>query len=326
MSAAAAPVLLTGGTGLVGSSIARALVDAGRDVRALVRSRARGRRALPDGVELVEGDVTDAASLRRAVDGCAVVYHAAGLPEQWFADPSVFQRVNVQGTANMIEAALAAGVTRFVYSSTIDVFAAAPGAEYDESVLDPEPKGTYYERSKQDADRLVVAALERGLPAVFVHPSAVYGPAPAASPGLNDFIARILRGEIPMLLPGGMPVVYALDLAAGHLLAEARAPVGARYILSESYHSLVDIARAAVAAAGRGRVPRVMPLAVARAVSAIGEAVARFTHRPPLIPAGQLCFLQWQARPNSARARRELGWQPTPFADALPPTIEWVMR
>lgn len=75
-------VLLTGGTGLVGSSIAQALVNAGRPVRALVRSRARGQVALPAAVELVEGDVTDAASLRRAVDGCAVVYHAAGLPEQ----------------------------------------------------------------------------------------------------------------------------------------------------------------------------------------------------------------------------------------------------
>ena len=317
-------VLLTGGTGLVGSSIAQALVGAGRPVRALVRSRARGQAALPAAVELVEGDVTDAASLRRAVDGCAAVYHAAGLPEQWFADPAIFQRVNVQGTAHMIEAALAAGVTRFVYSSTIDIFAAAPGATYDETVIDPRPKGTYYERSKQDADRLVVAALERGLPAVFVHPSAVYGPAPAASPGLNDFIARILRGEIPMLLPGGMPVVYAPDLAIGHLLAEERAAVGARYILSESYHSLAEIAAAVVATAGRGTVPRVMPMGVAKAVSAAGEWLSKLTGKPPLIPAGQLCFLQWQARPSSARAQRELGWKPTPFAAALPATIAYV--
>ena len=317
-------VLLTGGTGLVASSIAQALVAAGRPLRALVRSRARGQQVLPAAVELVEGDVTDASSLRRAVDGCAVVYHAAGLPEQWLADPSTFRRVNVEGTANMIAAALAAGIARFVYSSTIDIFAAAPGADYDESVIDSRPKGTHYERSKQEADRLVVQALARGLPAVFVHPSAVYGPAPAASPGLNDFIARILRGEIPMLLPGGMPVVYAPDLAAGHLLAEARAAVGARYILSESYHSLVDIARAVVAAAGRGRVPRVMPIGVARAVSRVGELISAVIKKPPLIPAGQLHFLQWQARPSSARARRELGWTPTPFADALPPTIAYV--
>ncbi len=317
-------VLLTGGTGLVGGSLARALVAGGRSVRAVVRSRERARQVLPATVELVEGDVTDAASLRHAVDGCGVVYHAAGLPEQWFADPSIFHRVNVEGTANMIAAALEARVERFVYSSTIDIFAAAPGAEYDETVIDRQPKGTYYERSKQDADRLVVQALERGLPAIFVHPSAVYGPAPAASPGLNDLIARLLRGQIPMLLPGGMPVVYAPDLAVGHLLAEAKAPVGSRYILSESYHSLVEIARAVVATAGKGRVPRVMPLVIARAVSRAGEVIAGVIKKPPLIPAGQLHFLQWQARPSSARAQRELGWKPTPFAYALPPTIAYV--
>ena len=316
--------LVTGATGTVGGAVVQQLLAAGREVRALVRDAGRARPLVPAAVELVEGDVTDPASLRRAVDGCGVVYHAAGLPEQWFADPTIFQRVNVQGTANLIEAALATGVTRFVYSSTIDVFAAAPGAAYDESVIDPQPKGTYYERSKQDADRLVVAALERGLPAVFVHPSPFYGPAPAASPGLNDFIARLLRGEIPMLLPGGMPVVYAPDLAVGHLLAEEKAAIGARYILSESYHSLAEIAAAVVAAAGRGRVPRVMPMGVASAVSAAGEWLSKVTGKPPLIPAGQLCFLRWQARPSSARAQRELGWAPTPFAAALPATIAYV--
>lgn len=317
-------VLLTGATGLVGGSIARALLAAGRSVRALVRNPERARRVVPAACELVAGDVTDAASLPPALDGCRVVYHAAGLPEQWLPDVATFERVNVDGTANLIAAALAARVERFVYSSTIDVFAAAPGATFDESVIDPQPKGTAYERSKQAADRLVVAALERGLPAVFLHPSAVYGPVPAASPGLNDLIARLLRGEIPMLLPGGMPVVYAPDVAAGHLLAETRAPIGARYILSESYHSLVELARLVVATGGSGRVPRVMPLAVARAVSAVGEAIARVIRKPPLIPAGQLHFLQWQARPSSARAQRELGWAPTPFAAALPATIEFV--
>jgi dihydroflavonol-4-reductase len=319
-------VLLTGATGLVGGSIARALLAAGRSVRALVRDPQRARRVVPEACELVAGDVTDPASLAPAIDGCRVVYHAAGLPEQWLPDVATFERVNVGGTANLIAAGLAARVERFVYSSTIDVFAAAPGAAYDESVIDPQPKGTAYERSKQAADRLVVAALERGLPAVFLHPSAVYGPVPAASPGLNDLIARLLRGEIPMLLPGGMPLVYAADVAAGHVLAETRAPVGARFILSESYHSLVDIARVVVATGGSGKVPRVMPLGVARAVSAVGEAIARVIRKPPLIPAGQLHFLQWRARPSSARAQRELGWTPTPFAAALPATIAFVMR
>jgi len=316
------PVLLTGGTGIVGGAIAAELVRRGRTVRALVRSPARARALLPPGCEIVEGDVTDAASVRRAIDGCAVVYHAAGLPEQWLADPSTFTRVNVGGTRVVAEAALAAGATKLVYTSTIDVFACVPGVPFDEGTIATTPKATAYQRSKQEADRLVADLVPRGLPAVFLHPSGVYGPVPAASPGLNAFIADLARGKIPMLLPGGMPVVHAADVATGHVLAEERAP-GSRFILSESYWDLVEIARA-VAALAQVKVPRVMPGLVAHAVAAAGEALSRLTGKPPLIPRGQLAFLESVTKPDAARARRELGWTPTPFREALPATLAFV--
>ena len=315
--------LLTGGTGIVGNAIAAELVRRGRRVRALVRSLERGQALLPSGCELVQGDVTDAASVARAIDGCEVVYHAAGLPEQWFADPATFERVNAGGTRIVADAARAAGVARFVYTSTIDVFACIPGVPFDEGTIAVAPKPTHYERSKQDADRYVSELVEAGFPAVFLHPSAVYGPVPAASPGLNQLVADLARGKIPMLLPGGMPVVYAADVGTGHVLAESAAP-GSRFILSESYLTLVDIA-AAVAERTGAKVPRVMPSLVAHAVAAAGEAVARVTRKPPLIPHGQLLFLESHTRPDAVRARRVLGWQPTRFRDALPATLEFVL-
>lgn len=319
------PVLLTGGTGLVGNAIAHALVERGRRVRALVRSVARARGLLPAACELVPGDVTDAASVERAMAGCRAVYHAAGLPEQWLPDPTTFERVNVGGTRTMIAAALAARVERFVYTSTIDVFAWSPGTPFDESTIDPHPKGTAYERSKQAADRLVAEATAAGLPAVFLHPSAVYGPLPAGSPGLNALIADLAAGRVPMLLPGTMPVVYAPDVGLGHLRAEER-PVGSRYILSESTWTLVDLARAVSSAAGRGRVPRVMPSWAAHGLATVGEVIARVIRRPPLIPRGQLHFLESGADPRADRARAELGWAPTSFRDALPATLAFVTR
>src|SRR2546423_101342 len=99
-------ILLTGATGTVGNAIARALVRRGRGVRALVRTPERARGCLPPEVELARGDVTDSASVRAALAGCDVVYHASGLPEQWLADPDLFRRVNVDGTRNLVEAAL----------------------------------------------------------------------------------------------------------------------------------------------------------------------------------------------------------------------------
>src|SRR3712207_5815828 len=143
-------------------------------------------------------------SLREALEGCTTVYHSAGIPEQWRRDVGEFTRVNVEGTRNVVEAALAAGVERFIYTSTDDVLVQAPGATFDESVVNPNPGQTPYQRSKQEADRIVTAALDRGLPAVFLHPAGLYGPAPFLVKGLNDLLMQLAKGKTPAVLPGGM--------------------------------------------------------------------------------------------------------------------------
>jgi len=122
-----------------------------------------------------------------------------------------------------------------------------------------------------------------------------------------------------------MPLVPAADVARGHVLAETQAQPGDRFILSESYWELVAIARA-VAELTRAKVPHVIPGIVAHAIAVAGEAIARMTRKPPLIPRGQLLFLQSHTRPDAARARRVLGWTPTAFRDALPATLEFVLR
>ncbi|MEA2272959.1 MAG: hypothetical protein QOI98_1667 [Solirubrobacteraceae bacterium] len=310
-------VLVTGATGNVGHPIAARLAREGHRVRALVRSPERARALLPAEVEIVGGDVTDATSVTSAIAGCETVYHAAGLPEQWRLDNADFTRVNVEGTRNLVDAALAAGVVRFLYTSTIDVFAWTPGAPFDESVIDPDPRPTHYERSKQAADRLVSDAVDRGLPGVFLHPSAVYGPAPALTPGLNDFLVRLAQRKVPLLLPGGMPIVYGEDVADGHLRAAATAPVGGRYILSTTYHTLADIAGAVARHVPRAKVPRIMPIGMARAASVAGEAVAKLTKRAPLIPRGTLHFLESHPVPLATRAQEDLGWAPISFEDGV---------
>lgn len=319
-------VLLTGATGLLGNAVARLLVAKGRRVRALVRNVKRAESIVPKGCELVPGDVTDAASVLAAAKDCQVIYHAAGLPEQWLADPSEFDRINVEGTRIVIDVAQKMGVQKFVYTSTIDVFRfPAYGVPFDESEIDKDAKSTYYERSKQRADELVTAALSAGLPAVFLHPSGIYGEGPLTSPGVNHLIADLVRGKVPMLLPGMAPVVYSDDVAAGHELAELTAPVGGRYILSESTHSLTAIAEAVrrqTARSGKpSKIPPVMPIAFAKIVASAGDWISSITKRPPLLPKGQLEFIQYGANPSSARAIRELGWKPRTFEQGLVDTL-----
>ena len=315
-------VLVTGATGTVGNAVAAQLAAAGAEVRALVRDVERARSLLPDGVTPIPGDVTDSASVTAAVAGCERVFHAAGLPEQWRLDAEDFRRVNVGGTANVVEACLAHGVSRLVYTSTIDVFAWTPGVPFDESHLDPEPRPTAYERSKQEADRLVVAALERGLDAVFLHPAAVYGPAPVVSVALNDLLRRLAKRKIPMLLPGGMPVVHAADVAAGHLTAAAKARSGDRFILSGQYLTLRQIALAVKEHVPSAKVPPVMPMAFARAIAVAGEGVAKLTKRPPLIARGEQIFLASHPVPVADRARAELDWSSRPISEGFGETLK----
>ena len=309
--------LVTGATGKVGGATARALLDRGDEVRALVRDPARAEQLLPTGVELVPGDVTEPETVAAAVAGCELVFNAMGLPEQWFADDAIFERVNARGTENVIRAAREAGARRVVHTSTIDVFHADRGGRMDESMLADYPKGTAYERSKQRAEELALA--ERGeTELVIVNPAGVYGPTPASSVGFDDEMFKpLIRGQLPALPPGGCGVTFDAGVARGQLLAADRGRDGQRYILSDRHVSMRELAEAVVEAAGRGRVPPVMSAGVAKVGSALGEAIARPTGIKPLLPRGQLHFFMWDAWPDSTKAQEELGWEPTPLEEGI---------
>jgi nucleoside-diphosphate-sugar epimerase len=133
-----------------------------------------------------------------------------------------------------------------------------------------------------------------------------------------------VRREVPLLLPGSVPVVYVDDIGRGHVLAEERAEVGERFILHESAHTLAAFAKEVCEVAGAGKVPPTLPLWCARLFAAAGEAVARVTGRPPIVARGQVEFLQCDARPSSRKARERLGWKPRSFRDGLRQTIAWL--
>jgi nucleoside-diphosphate-sugar epimerase len=316
--------LVTGATGKVGHAVTAALLERGDEARALVRDP--GRAKLPDGAEPVQGDVRDPASLRRAVDGCELVFNAMGLPEQWLADEATFDRVNAHGSEAVVRAAAEAGARRVVHTSTIDVFHAEPGARFDESQVADYPKGTAYERSKQKAEeRVLAAAGETGIELVIVNPAAVYGPGPTGSASFErELFAPVVKGsrlQTPALPPGGCGVVFTSGVGRGQLLAAERGRPGERYILCDRHVTLNELGEAVVRVAGRGRVPPTLPVPAARAMAGAGELVARLIRRPPLLPRGQLHFFLWNAAPDAGKAVRELGWEPTPLEDGLRATL-----
>ena len=315
-------VLVTGATGLVGFAVADRLKRDGKHVRALVRDVARARTLLGPDIELCEGDVTARESLDVAARGAEVVFHSAGIPEQWQRDEGVFDRVNRGGTANVLGAARRAGARRVVYTSTMDVFAAPPGGTLVETNIDREPKPTAYERSKQAAEREAEAIAQKGLDVVYVNPGAVYGPSPVVT-ALNVFIVKLLKGQVPVLPPGGMPVAFVDGVAAAHVAAAERGRSGERYLVADTHLSTTQLATAVLAAQGAGKkVPGVAPAAALKVLASAMAPLARTFGFTPLVAQGELSFLLWNVSVDSGKAQRELGFVPTPPDTGIPRAVE----
>ncbi len=301
--------LVLGATGLIGFHITQALLRQGVRPRAMVRDAQRGRQLHGEAVDLVVGDITAPSSLQGVFSDVDVVFHAAGIPEQWVPDEGVFERINHQGCRNVAHAAAAAGVRRLVFLSTIDVFEPQADQRIHERCARRTQARSAYERSKQAADLHLQAQYPPSGPleVIYLHPCAIYGPGPTRSRGTNDFVKEIKARQIPILVPGGMPLVLAADVGEAAVRAAQQAQAGERFVLTGPWISLRDLATQVHQQLNYGRVPPVLPLPVARAVSTLTQAWSRLTGTAPLVPRGQLEALQWGAKPEATRAREHLG-------------------
>jgi dihydroflavonol-4-reductase len=315
--------LVTGATGLIGNALAKQLVERGHAVRAFVRDVARAQRLLPPAVECVRGDIEDPNSLLAAMNGVEWVFHVAGMPEQWQPDERVFERVNTQGTANVMQAALTAKIKRVVYTSTMDVFAAEPGGTLVETRLDTNPKATAYERSKQAAEREVEAVRARGLDVVYMNPGAVYGPSPVHV-GVNSLFIQFLRGKMPLVPPGGMALVYVDGVAAAHIAAAERGRDGERYLLGDEHADNAELVALIAREAGVKKVPAVAPVWLMKVLAQVSAPLARTFGFKPLVAPGQLSFLLWNPRIDSSKAIRELGFTPLLLQEGVRRTVAFL--
>ena len=319
-------VLVTGAGGFVGSAVARQARAAGFAVRAMVRRPASAANLAGIDVEVVEADMRDRAAMERAVDGCRHVFHVAADYRLWAPDPSEIERTNVDGTRNVMEAALRAGVERVVYTSSVATLKLRDdGGAADESVaLTADQAIGAYKRSKVRSEELVVAMIrERALPAVIVNPSTPVGPHDARPTPTGRIIVEAASGRMPGYIDTGLNIVHVDDVAAGHLAALERGRIGERYILGGQNVALGDLLGDIARLVGRRpptlRMPRRMlyPLAYA------AEAIASITKREPFLTVDGLHLARYRMFFTSAKAERELGYVARPYGEALADAIAW---
>jgi dihydroflavonol-4-reductase len=318
-----AKTLITGGSGFVGSHLARALAARGDELRLLLRDPSRAEHLFDLDFETALGDITDRGSVRKALKGVDRVFHVAGTTSHRSQDREKVFEINAGGTRIVTEEALRAGVERLVHtSSSAGVGPAEPGETVDESqVFTAGHLGIAYMNSKHEAETEALRAAAKGLPVVIVNPSFVLGPDDPSGTS-NELVRRFLSREIPVYVDGGLNVVDVRDVADGHLLADQRGAEGERYILGGQNFTLQRLF------ADLGRIADIPPPAMklpgqlaSSAVAALERAGLPFPAHPDEVKAGTL----WWTYRND-KAKRELGFAPRPWETTLAETVDWQLE
>ena len=319
------PVLVAGASGFVGSHIARLLVERGRKVRVLLRktSSVAALEGLP--VDIVHGDVLDPASLRSAMQGCATVFYSVVDPRFWLTDQTPIFRNNVEGLVNAMESALACGVDRFVFTSSMGTLGLNPdGPVTEEIAFNWLDRATPYIKARLEAEnRLLAYCKSKGLPGIALCVANTYGPQDFQPTPHNGGLWDVACGKVRVAIDVSQPTVDIRDVAEAALLAEIHGRVGERYIIANEYVSNRKLFGMAVACTGKPA-PRFVPYRIAHLLASIAGTLGKMLGRRDQVLTGEAIFLaNVFGELDNGKARRELGWRPRPVNRTVADTVAW---
>jgi len=316
---------VTGGTGVLGSALLEGLVKEGRDVSALARSEESKLKVEAMGATPVESHLLDPEGLEKAMVGHDVAYHAAGLNAFCLRNRSPLFEMNVQGSLNVVQAALRAGVRRVVYTSS-----AATLGEKSRTVgrEDSMHRGWFlseYERSKYEAERAVMdLARSKDLELVCVNPSSVQGPGRAG--GTAKIIVYYVTGKLKYFVNTRFSIVDIDDCTRGHILAEREGRPWNRYVLNGGTISAIDALGLMARITGVKDVPRFVPGRLAIGAAGVAAIVYRIRGKSPSVCSEMVRTLVHGHAYDGSRAARELGLEYTPIEKTLERTVNWLIE
>lgn len=314
----ARPKLVIGANGFLGSHVTRQLVNDGADVRAMVRPNANTRAIDDLRLTRFHGDVFDTATLREAMDGCDDVYYCVVDTRAWLRDPAPLFRTNVDGLQNVLDVAKQADLHRFVFTSTYATVGRRRGhvATEDDQIV--RRRLTPYVQSRVQAEDLVLAASEAGLPAVAMCVSTTYGAGDWGRTPHGAFIAGAVFGKLPFVMDGiELEVVGVDDAARALILAAEHGRNGERYLISERMMPLKQVVHIAADEAGVPAPRRSISVPVLYALGALGSLRARLTGKDAELSLASVRMMRSEAAVDHSKAVRELGWQPRPVEESI---------
>jgi len=317
--------LVTGATGFVGSAVARALLNSGWQVRVLVRSGSDRSNLQGLALQIAVGDLTDPASLERALADCTALFHVAADYRLGTREPAQLYRSNVDGTRNILNAARHARIERMVYTSSVATVGLpvdnSPGEEQTPVAL-ADMIG-HYKRSKYLAEELVRDAAHSGFSVVIVNPSTPVGPGDVKPTPTGQIVLDAACGRTPAYVDTGLNIVHVDDVAAGHLLAFHRGRSGERYILGGQDLTLREILTQIAQLVGR-KPPRIrLPHTALLPIAFVAEAFAKASGRATRITVEGVRMSRKRMFFSSAKAIRELGYKWRPAIEAFEDALRW---
>ena len=314
---------VTGATGFVGNVLARQLRVAGHEVHALVRSPEKASELQAIGVKLFKGDVTDKESMREGMTGVDGVYHVAGWYKVGTRDKNQGEKVNVQGTRNVLELMQKLKIPKGVYTSTLAVNSDTKGKLVNESYQFTGKHLSEYDRSKAAAHEIAREFIAKGLPLVIVMPGAIYGPGDTST--LRTNLISLLKGQLPMA-PSQTALCWAHvdDIVQGHILAMEKGNIGETYIIAGEPFKVADAFQLAAQISGK-RAPTVAPHQIVKVMSVLAKPFDSFlpesyTSEGLRIIAG-VTYIG-----DNSKAKRELGYNPRPFHEGFEKTLRHEME
>jgi dihydroflavonol-4-reductase len=321
--------LVLGASGFLGSHVTRQLVERGDAVRVMLRasSSTRGIDDLP--VQRFYGDIFDDAALKEAMDGCDVVYYCVVDTRANLRDPAPLYRTNVEGLRHVLDAAVNADLSRFVFTSTIGTIGLGTGGVVNEDTpFDWGANAGGYIGSRVEAEKLVLDySRDKGLPAVAMCVANTYGARDWQPTPHGSLVAAAAAGKLPFYMAGmATEVVGISDAARALLLAAAHGRVGERYIVSARYLTYRELYETAARAAGRPAPRLGIPKPAMKALGVLGGIVAAVSRRDlPLNPT-TVRLMDIMAPMDHNKAVRELGWQPRDVHESIREAAEFFVQ